>query len=835
MQTVKRLYNQFQPNNYNLSISLDSIDHKFSGTVDIDGVSSVDSSVIRLHSKELVIDYVNVNGRQASHELDPENDELIITPSDTWGAEVLITIGFSGLITRTMHGVYSSQYVRDGKKKELIATQFESHHAREVFPCIDEPEAKATYDVTLTTALDQTVLSNMPALSQSEENDRLVTKFEQSPRMSTYLLAFVVGDLHKKTAYTSQGVEVNVWATPVQSPDSLDFALDHAVKTIEFFDDYFDIPYPLPKSDHVALPDFTSGAMENWGLITYRETTLLADPKTTTIASKQSIAIVISHELSHMWFGNLVTMKWWNDLWLNESFATMMEYVVVDSIHPEWNIWLDFAATESVMALRRDAMDGVQPVRVDVNHPAEISSLFDGAIVYAKGARLLKMLMSYIGEESFQNALRAYFKKHAYKNTEASDLWDELSKASGKDIASFMNPWLTRPGYPVVTVSSDSISQKRFFIGPHIKDDMIWPVPIGLPGKDGLLLDKESSQETVPIRSYLNHDNSGHFITNYDEGHFASLLEKIKSKDLPPIIRLSLPNEQLLLARAGNVSSSRLVPLLEYYENEDNDVVWDSIARIIGELKQFVEHDNEAESSLKKLSYLVAESLYKRLGWHARVGEPESDKKLRDTILSLVAYSDDSDVLAEIDKIYASTSIESLDPEIRPLIIGGIVKRSKGTELVESLFSLHNETHSADLQQDIQAGITMARQPEQIKYTLSKFTNTSTIRPQDVAHWFVYMLRNRYARNEAWQWLRDNWPWIDEQFSGDKSYDYFPRYAASGLTSRAQLDEYTTFFEPLRSEPSLTRTIDIGRKEIQARIELLERDQVAVCQALRNL
>src|SRR5690606_17777891 len=263
-------------------------------------------------------------------------------------------------------------------------------------------------------------------------------------------------------------------------PSNLDFALDIATRTIDYFDDYFGVPYPLPKADHVALPDFSSGAMENWGLITYREIALLVDPKTTTLSTKHAAATVITHELSHQWFGNLVTMQWWNDLWLNESFANMMEYVAVDALEPSWDIWLDFATGEVVSALRRDSLDGVQSIQIDVNHPDEISTIFDPSIVYAKGGRLLRMLQAYIGDDAMKRGLKAYFEKHQYTNTEADDLWASLGEASGKDIASFMHAWMTQPGFPVVSATKNgntiTLTQKQFFIGPHEDKGRTWPV-----------------------------------------------------------------------------------------------------------------------------------------------------------------------------------------------------------------------------------------------------------------------------------------------------------------------------------------------------------------------
>ena len=420
MKTVPRLLDTFMPHHYALTLDLTHAEEKsFSGSVIISGESTGES--ISLHSKELTIHSALIDDQPAEFSLG-EFDELRLSRPELSSGQHTVRIDFSGAITDAMHGLYPCYFTHDGVKKQLFATQFESHHAREVFPCVDEPAAKATYDVTLVTAPDLTVLGNMPVTESSEKNGALTTTFATTPRMSSYLLAFVVGELHKKSAHTTSGVEVNVWTTPAQSEDILDFALDIATRSIDFYDKYFGVPYPLPKSDHVALPDFSSGAMENWGLITYRESCLLADPKLTPESSKRFIATVIAHELSHQWFGNLVTMQWWNDLWLNESFANMMEYVAVDALHPEWRMWEDFATGEVTAALRRDSLDGVQPVQADVNHPDEISTLFDPAIVYAKGGRLLVMVRRLIGEEAFRTGLKLYFEKFAYQNTVGNDL-----------------------------------------------------------------------------------------------------------------------------------------------------------------------------------------------------------------------------------------------------------------------------------------------------------------------------------------------------------------------------------------------------------------------------
>jgi aminopeptidase N len=829
MQKVSRLITSLTPSTYDLSLTLERVERLFSGIVTIAGDTHQPGS-FRLHAKDLVIESVTVNGKAAQWSAYP-NDELEITADHITQGPQVIVIAFNGRISDQMHGMYPSRFTHDGVNKELLATQFESHHAREVFPCIDEPEAKATFDLTLTTELGVTVLGNMPVQHQRKENDRLVTSFETSPRMSSYLLAWVVGELQKLSAHSKSGVEVNVWSTPNQPVESLSFALDIAVRTIDFFDEYFDTPYPLPKSDHVALPDFSSGAMENWGLITYRETALLADPKTVSVSSKHYIATVVAHELSHQWFGNLVTMKWWNNLWLNESFANLMEYIAVDALHPEWNIWLDYSSQETIMALRRDAIDGVQAVQTEVNHPDEISTLFDGAIVYAKGGRLLRMLQYYIGHEAFQKGLGQYFKKYAYKNTEAEDLWQELSDASGKDISDFMNTWISQSGYPVVHVEESGMRQEQFFVSSHEPSTKLWPIPLGSTS-DAVptLMEAASIEAILPHGQRLNAHDAAHFITHYTPEHLASLIGLLT--ELAPIDRLQLLHEQTMLARGGVISSADLLPLITSYQDETIESVWDIIALTIGELKKFVEADKAAELALRQLSQEVAAVQFARLGWETKNDEPETDMKLRATILGLTLYGEDPAVIKAIEKLYDTHTLEELDPELRGLIISNKVRHFGNDSLIDGLLDRYKATASVDLRDDICAGITSTRDPIQIQKLLSAITNSDIIRSQDVFRWFVYLIRQRDSRQLAWEWMKDSWSWIEATYGGDKSFDDFPRYAASGLMTREQFEDYKTFFTPMLEVPALKRVIQLGQAEIEARVSLIERDASAVRTAL---
>lgn len=838
MTTVSRLIDFFIPEYYDLNLAIDGPGRTFEGTVTVTGQAVTDGQSIKLHTKDLAIVSATIDDQPATHQLG-ENDELSLTIDTLKKGSHTVTLSFTGTITDHMHGLYPSYYEHEGVKKELFATQFESHHAREVFPCIDEPAAKATFDVTLTTDTVQTVLGNMPIKEQVTDNDHLVTTFDRTPRMSTYLLAFVVGDLHKKSARTKSGVEVNIWATPAQPAAALDFPLDIAVRAIEFFDDYFGTPYPLPKSDHVALPDFSSGAMENWGLITYREIALLADPKTTSISSKQYVARVIAHELSHQWFGNLVTMEWWNDLWLNESFAELMMYLAVDQLEPSWNTWLDFNTDISIAALRRDAIDGVQPVKVDVNHPDEISTLFDGAIVYAKGGRLLRMIQHYIGDDDFKKGLQRYFATYAYQNTVGDNLWDELSAASGKQITSIMNTWITQPGYPVVTLTREHdelrYTQQQFFIGPHESSDRLWPIPLDADDNGApKLMDSASISypSSKPVR--LNVADSAHFITNYDDVSRQALIDKIANGDLDVSGRIQLLDEATLLVRGGIMSSDQLLPLISAYKHETSEQVWGMMSLALAELRKFIEDNEQAEKKLRRFATSLARTQYERLGWSAQDDESEEDTKLRSIILSLTLYGENEDAIATAKKLYETVPLDELDPELRPLIISSVARYGDAA-VVDDIMQQYKTTPSSEIQNDISVGVSSTRVPEKIAELLDNMKDADIVRPQDVFRWFVYLIRGRDAREPAWRWVRDNWDWVEETFKGDKSYDDFPRYSASGLVTRKQLDEYKDFFGPMIAVPALSRTITMGISEIEGRVELIERDKNAVQQALLAL
>ncbi|MDR0957375.1 MAG: M1 family metallopeptidase [Candidatus Nomurabacteria bacterium] len=905
-KSVNQLSEWFAPKEYFLELSARPESKIFVGTVEIWGQKK--REFVRLHVKGLKIKdvtFLDKTGEYSCEIVQLENDEIELRPTDKisdfeeislpdngywerfmrredyYETETGVRLEFDGqIIDGQMHGLYPCRYQIDGEDKTLLATQFESHHAREVFPCVDEPAAKAVFNVTVNTDPKVTVLGNMPIAEQNvvtpqtddathnepyQNEPYQSVKFQPTPKMSTYLLALVIGDLHKKTAKTKGGVEVNVYATPAQPADSLDFALDVATRTIDYYDEYFGVKYPLLKSDHVAIPDFSAGAMENWGLVTYRETCLLVG-KNAGLEYKQGVATVIAHELSHQWFGNLVTMKWWNDLWLNESFASLMEHVTIDKLFPDWNIWANAELSESTISLRRDALNGVQSVRQEVNHPDEISTLFDPAIVYAKGERLLTMLRAYIGEEAFRAGLQSYFEKYKYSNTTVQDLLEEMSVAhnnfmsssdllrgsmdypneSGNDdsfnLENLMMPWLTQSGFPAVFVSRNgdeiTLRQERFFSGKnsHI-EDFIYPIPLFSNDENApKILDQKTVTFTAknPDDFQLNVGNVAHFIAVYDEDLTAKICDKIPQ--MPAVDRAKFLNELLLEVMPNLKSTAVILDVLMAYKNENDETVWEVISLALAMIDRFVKSDSDDEKRLKKLAGELAQKEYLRLGWKIKKDESANDQKLRSTIISQMIYAENREAIDEALQIYGTNKhdLSAIDGDLRATIFRTAVIYGDADEFAY-LLDIYKTSQDADLKDDICSALTATRSQDNIDETLGFLDKLNIIKPQDMSRWFVYLLSNRRARAKTWRWLRENWAWIEKTFGDDKSYDVFPRYAGTKLSTREELSEYDEFFADKLENPALKRAIEVGHNDIAARVDWLDRDRAEVLKKLENI
>ena len=838
MQAVEHYIETFVPEHYDLFLDLSRETKTFSGKVTITGQAKSDR--ISLHQKDLEIASVEVAGQARPFTVDNENEALHIELAEAGSVELVIA--FSGKITDNMTGIYPSYYTVDGVKKEVLSTQFESHFAREAFPCVDEPEAKATFDLALRfdQAEGELALSNMPEIDVEKRKETGIWKFETTPRMSSYLLAFVAGDLQGVTAKTKNGTLVGVYSTKAHPLSNLDFSLDIAVRSIEFYEDYYGVKYPIPQSLHIALPDFSAGAMENWGLVTYREVYLVVD-ENSTFASRQQVALVIAHELAHQWFGNLVTMKWWDDLWLNESFANMMEYVCVDAIEPSWNIFEDFQTSGVPSALKRDATDGVQSVHVEVKHPDEINTLFDSAIVYAKGSRLMHMLRRWLGDADFAKGLHAYFEKHQYGNTIGRDLWNALGQASGRDVAAFMDSWLEQPGYPVLTATVENdvlkITQKQFFIGEHEDKNRLWVVPLNSNWKG---LPDTLETESIEIPGYaallaenktalrLNTENTAHYITDYQ----GELLDAILSElvELDNTSKLQIVQERRLLAEAGHVSYADLLPVLDKLAKEESYLVVAAVSQVISALERFIDEGTEDEKAFNTLVAKLARHNYERLGFEAKNGESDEDELVRQLTISMMIRSNDKEASQVASQIFAAhkDNLAGLPAAIRAQVLINEIKHHETKELVATYLDLYTHATDAVFKRQLAAALAYSTDAENIQTLLATWKDKFVVKPQDLSAWYLQFLGHQATQETVWVWARENWNWIKAVLGGDMSFDSFVIFPSHIFKTEQRLVEYKAFFEPQLSDLALSRNISMGIKDIAARVELIKREKAAV-------
>ncbi len=843
MQAVKHFIETFVPEHYDLFLDLNRADKTFSGKVTITGEAK--TSKISLHQKDLTVEAVEVAGQARPFTLDKDNEALYIELEAA--GSVVVTITYTGKITDNMTGIYPSYYTVDGVKKEIISTQFESHFAREAFPSVDEPEAKATFDLALKfdQEEDELVLSNMPEIDVENRKATGVWKFETTPRMSSYLLAFAAGDMQGITAKTKNGTLVGVYATKAHPESNLEFALDIAVRCIEFYEEYYGVKYPIPQSLHVALPDFSAGAMENWGLVTYREIYLLVDENSTAL-SRQTVALVVAHELAHQWFGNLVTMKWWDDLWLNESFANMMEYVSVDAIEPSWKIFEDFQTSGAPYALKRDATDGVQSVHVEVKHPDEINTLFDGAIVYAKGSRLMHMLRRWLGDDAFRKGLGAYFEKHQYGNTIGRDLWDALSQASGRDVAAFMYAWLEQPGYPVVTakVENDSLilTQKQFFVGEHEDKGRLWPVPLnsnwqGLP--DTLTTERLEIPNYAALAAQndgalrLNTENTAHYITDYQGELLDALLNNLSSLD--NISKLQIVQERRLLAESGKISYADLLPVISKLANETSYMVVSAVSQVLEGLNRFVDEGSQTEEDYKALLKVLSRSNFDRLGFEKQDGESDEDEMVRQLIVGNMIKADDETAKAQASQIFDKyrDNLEKLPAAIRLQVLVNQIKHHESKELTKLYLDLYVASNDGSFKNALSTALSYTKNKETLDELLATWKDKFTVKPQDLSAWYARFLSRDFTQEAVWTWARENWDWIKAALGGDMSFDSFVISPAVVFKTEKRLVEYKAFFEPQLDDMAISRNISMGIKEIAARVELVKREKEAVEKAIR--
>lgn len=839
MTEVKRFYETFHPEHYDIYLDISREKKIFHGKTVV--IGEAQEELVKLNQKYLKITSVRVDQKKSDFNYN-DKDEVINIEAGKVG-KMKIEVDFEGKLTDTMMGIYPSYYEVDGEKKQLIGTQFETTFARQAFPCVDEPEAKATFALAIKfdEKPGESIISNQP----EEKFKDGVHYFKPTLRMSSYLVAFVFGDMQRKLTKTKSGVEIGVFATRAHQAKELDFALDIAKRSIEFFEDFYETPYPLEHSYQVALPDFSAGAMENWGCVTYREAYLLLDPDNTSLEMKQLVATVIAHELAHQWFGDLVTMKWWDNLWLNESFANMMEYVAIDALEPNWKIWEMFQTSEVPAALQRDATDGVQSVHVMVNDPAEIDALFDSAIVYAKGSRMLVMVRALLGDEALRKGLKNYFAAHKYGNATGDDLWKALGEASGLDIGAIMHSWLEQPGYPVVNAKVEDgklvLTQKQFFIGEGKEVGRKWQIPLN---SNYAAIPKIMKDEKLVVGNYadliadngvpfrLNVGNNSDFIVKYDKTLLDDILNHID--ELDAVDKLQLLQDFRLLAEGGHMSYADIVPLLPKFADSTSPIVNNALYRIMTTLRNFVTPDSKEEKDLKKLYNLLSEKQVKRLGLLPKAGESNDDNLTRPYVVAASLYAGNDDTINGLHTIYSENSdnLEGISADIRSAVLVNEVKNFGNMTLFDKLLKKYQETSDASLKQDLCAGITSTKMPEIIDAIVDDFENSEIIKPQDLRAWYRNVLANPFGQEQAWNWIRLEWPWLEATVGGDMEFATFITVTANIFHTQERLNQFKDFFEPKINTPGLTREIKMDTKVIETKVNLVKKEQSAVNAAI---
>ena len=586
--------------------------------------------------------------------------------------------------------------------------------------------------------------------------------------------------------------------------------------------------------------------MENWGLVTYREAYLTLDPDNTPLRQKQVVATVIAHELAHQWFGDLVTMKWWDDLWLNESFANMMEYVAIDAIEPDWHIWELFQTDDVSAALNRDATDGVQSVHVQVEDPAEIDALFDGAIVYAKGARMLVMVRALLGDDALRKGLKAYFDVHQYGNATGADLWQALGDASGLDVGAIMTSWLEQPGYPVVTAAvvdgQLTLAQQQFFIGDGEEKGRQWQIPLNsnyeavpelLTEHEIVVGDYQQLRAESGQPFQLNVGNNSHFIVKYDETLLADLAQD--ATNLSAISQLQLLQDQRLLAEGRLTSYATVVPLLQTFANSEHVVVTTALYDVANNLKKFVTPDSEEEHQLQMFFDSLSRQQVARLGWHAQAGESSDDAISRPLVLRAALYAQNAEAIAAAHDLFVAQQADllALPAEVRGLVLRNEVENYGSEALFDQLLQAYVASSDATFKRDIQGALTQTPDSDLIATLISKFEDANTIKPQDLRAWYRGVLANKHGQQAAWDWVRADWQWLEDTVGGDMEFTTYITVTAAIFQTAERLAEFKAFFEPKLPTPGLTREITMDIKVVETRVALVEAEQEAVNAAVR--
>jgi puromycin-sensitive aminopeptidase len=769
----------------------------FAGSEKVDIKILEPTSTIVINAAELKISNVvlsNASGRSFKAEVtyDEVNEFAIFTfPTTVKKGKYKLSLKFRGALNGKLHGFYRTLYKDiDGKKKVIASTQMEPADARRAFPSFDEPAFKATYSISLIADPSLTALSNgRPIGSRLLPSGKKETHFKKTLKMSSYLTAMVVGQFAKSKTVDANGVKVTVYTTPGKE-GLVDFALVAAQYTIKWCKEYFKIKYPGEKLDLIGIPEFAFGAMENWNCQIFRETALLVDPKTAMIAEMMQVFITVAHEIVHTWFGNLVTMKWWNGLWLNEAFATFISMKVAAHAHPEWHVFEDFAAGRRAGAMRTDGLMTTRPIQAEVEKASEALGMVDG-ITYGKGSGVLWQLEQFIGEDVFRDGVRVYLQKHLFGNTVNDDLWSAIGSQTKAPVEEMMKSWIFQPGHPVVTVSSCDcgsggrlkLNQRRFFYGEPAeegtKSTMVcsspsadidwsnagrWMVPIKLRYEsDNGVKEKWVMLDSKEKSIYLGNDvkwvlansgGSGFYRTRYE----TALTSKVAISELSIGERYNLVSDTWACVRAGLVTSTDYHDVIKEFADETDPNVMGIIIGSLGTLLDVLPKANR--ESFRAFTRELFNPTLARLGWQERPGESVQDKQLRGKVIDTLGCTARDQAVADKGKALFRQYLvdKSVVPNnVAPSLVW--ITASSGDEAqYEEFLRFYKESQNPQEKMRYLYALAYFDDEELLRRSLASIIN-GTVRVQD-AHSLLAMILDSEIQDEAWAFVQKNWDYL---------------------------------------------------------------------------
>ncbi|XP_063138683.1 endoplasmic reticulum aminopeptidase 1 isoform X4 [Rattus norvegicus] len=842
-----RLPEYITPIHYDLMIHANLSTLTFWGKTEVEITVSQPTSTIIMHSHQLQISKATL--RRGAEEMLPEEPlklmeysaheqvALLTAQPLLAGSVYTVIITYAANLSENFHGFYKSTYrTQEGERRILAATQFEPTAARMAFPCFDEPALKASFSIKIKRDPRHLAISNMPLVKSVTVAEGLIEDhFDITVKMSTYLVAFIISDFKSVSKMTKSGVKVSVYAVP-DKINQADYALDAAVTLLEFYEDYFSIPYPLPKQDLAAIPDFQSGAMENWGLTTYRESALLYDKEKSSASSKLGITMTVSHELAHQWFGNLVTMEWWNDLWLNEGFAKFMEFVSVTVTHPELKVE-EYFFGKCFNAMEVDALNSSHPVSTPVENPAQIREMFD-EVSYEKGACILNMLRDYLSADTFKRGIVQYLQKYSYKNTKNEDLWNSMmhicptdgtqtmdgfcsrnqhSSSTSHwrqeviDIKSMMNTWTLQKGFPLITITvrgrNVHLKQEHYMKGSECfpETGSLWHVPLTFitsksDSVQRFLLKTKTDVIILPEAVEwikFNVGMNGYYIVHYGDDGWASLngLLKEAHTTISSNDRASLINNAFQLVSIGKLSIEKALDLILYLKNETEIMpIFQGLNELIPMYKLMEKRDMvEVETQFKDFLLRLLKDLINKQTWTDEGSV--SERMLRSQLLLLACVHRYQLCVQRAERYFrewkASNGNMSLPIDVTLAVFAVGAQNTEGWDF---LYSKYQSSLSSTEKSQIEFSLCISQDPEKLQWLLDQSFKGEIIKTQEFPHILTLIGRNPVGYPLAWKFLKENWNKIVQKFElGSSSIAHMVMGTTNQFSTRARLEESTFF------------------------------------------